>query len=56
MNFHDLLDVKLPSVHKIKFKSKKKSQVLFPVEIVEKEAESCRVKVYYVRYGDNFNE
>ena len=56
INFHDLLDVKLSSARKNKFKSKEKSQVLFPVEIVEKEAESRRVKVHYVGYGDNFDE
>ena len=49
-----MLDVKHLSV---KFKSKEKSsQVFFPVEIVEKEAESRPVKVHYIGYGDSYDE
>ena len=57
INFRDLSDTKLPIFRKKKSRSKKgPSQTLFPIEIVNKEPDKCRVKVHYIRYGSNFNE
>ena len=57
INFHDLSDTKLPVIRRKKSRSEKRtSQTLFPIEIVDKEPEKCRIKVHYIRYGLNFDE
>ena len=57
INFHDLSDTKLPIIRKKKSRSEKgPSQTLFPIEIVDKEPDKCRVKDHYIGYRSNFDE
>ena len=54
IDFRELSDIKLPP--RKKKPPKITSQTLFPVEIVDKEPTTCRVKVHYIGYGVKYDE
>lgn len=54
VNYRDLADVKLPRAHKSK--SELAADRLYAVEVVEKDEEGGKVKVYYLGYGPEYDE